>query len=65
MATQRLNLPLRSQCPSAKIRHPNRLVAEVHREQLERWDAVNRPTAGRLNSYFCGQCQAWHVGHVG
>jgi hypothetical protein len=64
LAKQRLNLPLQGQCVHRKARFYSRAVAEARMEPLAESDRVNRPSAGPLNTYWCGICSAWHIGHV-
>jgi hypothetical protein len=60
----RLRIPfLRPVC--GKVRHYTKVEADVHRDALERWDQTHKPAhPGRLNTYWCSRCAAYHVGHT-
>lgn len=61
---QKLNLPRRT-CGQKKNRHHTRVEADAHRASLEAWEREHGPARpGRLNTYWCPDCGAWHVGHT-
>lgn len=63
MAAQRLNLAPVRRCPLGKRRLHTEAEAEAAAAELRRSDRFNRPTAGPVAAYYCGDCGAWHVGH--
>lgn len=57
---------LRIKCyRSGKIRHESRAAAEQHAENLRRAEQADEDDRGRVTTYRCPFCRAWHVGHEG
>jgi len=58
----RLNLAPLATCRRAKRRHHSRAEAEGQREFMAAV-GIDQPERGRLASYRCPTCRAWHLGH--
>jgi hypothetical protein len=57
-------LHMSSRCQ--KTRHENRAAAQIRRSALEQWEKTRGATKkGKLSTYWCASCLAWHVGHRG
>jgi hypothetical protein len=50
--------------PCTKRSHGTREAAEQHASDLVSNTSEHRALAANLQSYWCVQCQAWHVGHA-
>jgi hypothetical protein len=51
-------------CSGKKIKHTDPAAAEKHRAAIEVYNARRgEARLGRLSTYWCTVCGAWHVGH--